>query len=71
MILFPIALLWLIAVIVWVVRNEGSPSTPEFVRRWLPRRPDGPQRGRPTGTPDRRGSVAGRARRAERDTADH
>jgi hypothetical protein len=53
------------------VRNEGSPSTPEFVRRWLPRRPDGPQRGRPTGTSDRRGSVAGRARRAERDTADH
>jgi hypothetical protein len=68
MILFPIALLWLIGVIVWVVRNEGSPSAPELIRRWLPRRPTGP-RGRPTGAHDRRGSVTGRARASRRDSA--
>jgi len=72
MILFPIALLWMIGVIVWVLRNEGSPSAPELIRRWLPSRPHGPRRGRPTGSPDHGGLAAGRtrARSAQRDTAD-
>jgi hypothetical protein len=53
MILFPIAFLWLLCVMVWIIRNSlNEPdSPPREPRRWLPRpprrTPGGPRRGRP------------------------
>jgi hypothetical protein len=50
MILFPIAILWLALVLVWVIKQDTSgPNTPEDnndndIRRW-PRRPRNPKQG--------------------------
>jgi hypothetical protein len=58
-VLFPIALVWLIAVIVWVVRNEVTPEQ-DTARRWTrlrPRPPRSPRRGRPNGSRPRRGET--------------
>jgi hypothetical protein len=48
MVLFPIALIWLICVVIWLVRNSQNdgapPPEPRDPRRWrprTPRRPDG------------------------------
>jgi hypothetical protein len=56
MVLFPFALIWLIVVLVWVVRNEVKP--PEERRTWIRRRPRPPRnpRGRPHGSRDRAGA---------------
>ena len=59
--LFPIAFLWVIVVIVWVIRNEVTPEQ-EKTRRWtrLPSRPPRrPRRGRPNGS---RARASGRSR---------
>jgi hypothetical protein len=59
MVLFPIALVWLVIVIVWVVRNEVKPEEGRL-RRWVPRRPRSPRnpgRGRPNDPGGRRGSA--------------
>ena len=51
MILFPIAFLWLLCVMIWIIRNSlNEPdSPPREPRRWLPRpprrNPGGPRRG--------------------------
>jgi len=46
MILFPLALLWIVAVIIWVIRNNvsGEPgaSEPRDWKRWRPRPPRRP-----------------------------
>jgi hypothetical protein len=57
MVLFPIALLWLVGVIIWVVRNEAKPGTERKIdwRRWRPRPPRRP------GTGGRFGGSAARA----------
>jgi hypothetical protein len=62
-VLFPIAFVWVIAVIVWVVRNEATPEQ-DRARRWTrgrPRRPRSPRRGRPNGS---RGRSTGRRGKA-------
>jgi hypothetical protein len=54
-VLFPIAFVWVIAVIVWVIRNEVTPEQ-DRARRWArlrPRPPRSPRRGRPNGSPTR------------------
>jgi len=50
MVLFPIAFIWLLAVMIWLIRNSlNEPAPPRQEpepRRWRPRRPrrpDGPQ----------------------------
>ena len=51
MVLFPIAFVWVIVVIVWVVRNEVTPEQDQ-TRSWTrlrPRPPRSPRRGRPNG----------------------
>jgi hypothetical protein len=47
MVLFPIALLWLVGVIIWVVRNEAKPGKERRLdwRRWRPRPPRRPMTG--------------------------
>ena len=53
MVLFPLALLWLIVVAVWVYRHsQSTPPEDQVWRRWRPR-PRAPRDGEPT---------AGRAR---------
>lgn len=46
MILFPLALLWIVGVIIWVIRNNvsGEPgaSEPREWKRWRPRPPRRP-----------------------------
>lgn len=57
MVLFPFALIWMIIVIVWVVRNESNKPDEErfWVKKgWHPRRPRSPGSG-----PDRRESRRG------------
>jgi hypothetical protein len=63
MVLFPFALIWLIVLIVWVIRNEVAPPD-ERPRVWVPRRPRPPRnpRGRPHGSPDRTGGRRASAR---------
>jgi hypothetical protein len=58
MVLFPIALLWLVGVLIWVVRNEGAPGHDAIRvwRRWLPKRPAG---GRDAGPHDASGGRRG------------
>jgi hypothetical protein len=55
MVLFPLAVIWLIVVIVWVVRNQTAPPEERAWARWRPRPPRTPPRGRPHGSPDRSG----------------
>jgi hypothetical protein len=62
MVLFPFALLFLIGVIVWVIRNEGAPEEQDEARLWprlRPRPPRNPPRGRPHGSRDRAGAQRG------------
>jgi hypothetical protein len=69
MVLFPIAFIWMIIVLIWVVRNESNKPEAErfWVRKgWRPRRPRGPRRG-PAGTAQRRASARRAARAIERD----
>ena len=46
MILFPLALLWIVGVIIWVIRNnvtdEPGASEPRDWKRWRPRPPRRP-----------------------------
>ena len=60
MVLFPIAFIWLLAVMIWLIRNslnepDQQPGEP---RRWYPRRPR-----RPQGTGPRAGQSAKRGQR--------
>jgi hypothetical protein len=60
MVLFPFALIWIIIIAVWVIRNERN-SEEERVRVWSrlrPRRPRDPSRGGPDRSGGRRGSRA-------------
>jgi hypothetical protein len=57
MVLFPIAFLWLLAVMIWLIRNslnepDQQPGEP---RRWYPRRPRRPQDGPHAGQSEKRG----------------
>jgi len=78
MVLFPIALLWLIGVIIWVVRNESKPGQERKLdwRRWRPRPPRLP-RGRWSGGSEARASrgerrpVRGEAGRRRERTLEH
>jgi hypothetical protein len=68
MVLFPLALLWIIGVIVWIVRNnlDGSPGERERSwRRWRPRPPRRPWSTAPS-SPARRAGGAARASAPER-----
>ena len=58
MVLFPLALIWLIVVIVWVVRNEVKPEEGRL-HTWTrrPRSPRHPGRGGPDRSGGRRGSA--------------
>ena len=63
MVLFPFALIFLIGVIVWVIRNEGAPEEDDArlwprLRPWRPSSPRNP-RGRPHGSRDRAGAQRG------------
>ena len=60
MILFPIAFIWLLCVMIWIIRNSiDEPDGEERERRrWVPRLPRG---GRPHGSPSR-GPAGDRAR---------
>jgi hypothetical protein len=62
MVLFPIALLWLVGVIIWVVRNEAKPENERKLdwRRWRPRPPRRP------GGSGRFGGAGARAARSTR-----
>jgi hypothetical protein len=63
-VLFPIALVWVIVVIVWVVRNEVT-SEHGQTRRWIrlrPRPSRSPRRGRPNGSRARFGGRRADAR---------
>ena len=53
MVLFPIALIWLVCVVIWLVRNSTNEPElpPDEPRRWWPR-PRRPGRG-PTGSRSR------------------
>lgn len=67
MILFPIALLWLVGVLIWAYRNNLTEIGPNGRRHWTGWRPRSPQRP----PRDRRGGSAARAagsRTAERST---
>jgi hypothetical protein len=57
MVLFPFALIWLIVVIVWIVRNEQNreEGEPRVWARWR-KPPRDPRRGGPDRTGGRRGS---------------
>jgi hypothetical protein len=64
MVLFPIAFIWLLCVMIWIVRNSlNEPDTTEREpRRWFPRpprRPTGRLPGSPRTSP-RSGSAARR-----------
>jgi hypothetical protein len=68
MVLFPLAFVWVIVLIVWIVRNEVRPEE-EQTRRWTrvrPRPPRGPRRGRPNGSRARPGARASRGAHRER-----
>lgn len=69
MVLFPIALVWLIVVIVWVVRNERNheEGQPRQWAQWRPTPPRDPRRGGPERSGGRRGN-AGASRGATRDS---
>jgi hypothetical protein len=74
MVLFPIALLWLIGVIVWVVRNEAKPGQERKLdwRRWRPRPPRLPRGGRAGGAEARAGRRERRPAHARRErTLEH
>jgi len=59
-VLFPLAVIWLIVVLVWVLRNSRNDTPEERVwRRWRPRR-RGPRDGGPRGTRSARRETAGR-----------
>ena len=51
MVLFPIAFIWFIAVMIWLIRNSlNDPDVPREEREWRrwrprPRRPQSPSRG--------------------------
>jgi hypothetical protein len=57
MILFPIALIWLLCVLIWVIRNSMNESDgreqQREPRRWLPRPPRRPSGRHPHGSPSR------------------
>ena len=64
MVLFPIAFIWLLAVMIWIIRNSlNEPDAPgREPRRWFPRpprRPTGRRPGSPRASP-RSGSAARR-----------
>jgi hypothetical protein len=54
MVLFPIALIWIICVLVWLIRNSlNEPDVPgeeREQRRWWPRPPRRPNGRRPSGS---------------------
>jgi hypothetical protein len=53
MVLFPIAFIWLLAVMIWLIRNSlnNEPAPPgEEPRRWRPRPPRRPDNRRPGGS---------------------
>ena len=54
MVLFPIALIWLICVVIWIVRNSMNDDVPgqepEQPRRWWPRPPRRPHDRKPSGS---------------------
>ncbi|HEX7084590.1 MAG TPA: hypothetical protein VF186_10795 [Gaiellaceae bacterium] len=57
MILFPIALLWLIGVLIWAYRNNLTELGPDGKRQWTGWRPRSPRRP-PGGRRDGSGSAA-------------
>ena len=60
MVLFPFALIWLVVLIVWIVRNEQNREDGE-PRRWAwwrPKPPRDPQRGGPDRVGGRRGEAS-------------
>jgi hypothetical protein len=65
MVLFPIAVLWLVFVLVWVLRKSASPDSPPRKEWTRPRRrpPRGPH-GRPA-----RGGLGARAKAQRRERA--
>jgi hypothetical protein len=68
MVLFPIAFIWLLLVMLWLVRNSlnepDAPDEPREPRRWRPRPPRRPNGRRPDGsrTRDRAPAEAPRSR---------
>jgi hypothetical protein len=63
MVLFPIAFIWLLCVMIWIIRNslnepDGGERPP---RRWRPRTPRLPG-GRPHGSKTRGGAGSARVR---------
>jgi hypothetical protein len=75
MVLFPIALLWIIGLLIWIIRNDanapGEQGTTRDWKRWRPRPPHRPQTGRLGGlaaraTGSRRKAAAGEAAAARR-----
>ena len=70
MVLFPIAVIWLIVILVWVLRNSRRARAPRgraSVRRWRPSPSPAARRGRHSGASR---ASSGRARRRQRATAD-
>jgi hypothetical protein len=64
MVLFPIAFIWLLCVMIWIIRNSlNEPDAQERPpRRWRPRPPLRPGRRSPHGSPSRGRAGAARAR---------
>jgi len=53
MVLFPIAFIWLLAVMIWLIRNSlntGPEQQRDEPRRWFPRPPRRPWLGTPNGS---------------------
>ncbi|HEU5213350.1 MAG TPA: hypothetical protein VFU10_11320 [Gaiellaceae bacterium] len=67
MVLFPFALIWLVVLIVWVVRNEKNREEGD-PRRWAWWRPSPPRDPR-RGGPDRVGGRRGAGRAESRDAS--
>jgi hypothetical protein len=66
MVLFPIAFIWLLAVMIWLIRNSMNEPGPQDhePRRWRPRPPRRPNDRRATGsrTRDRAAAAPSRLR---------